>query len=56
MTIGAGALALALWNRPTVGAVVLVLVLVLVVLAITAVLAAAGPAPDAADEPGPAVT
>lgn len=56
VTIGAGALALALWNRPTVGAVVLVLVLVLVVLAITAVLAAAGPAPDAADEPGPAVT
>lgn len=56
VTIGAGALALVLWNRPTVGAVVLVLVLVLVVLAITAVLAAAGPAPDAAAEPGPAVT
>jgi len=56
VTIGAGALALVLWNRPTVGAVVLVLVLVLVALAIAAVLAAAGPAPDAADEPGHAVT
>ncbi|MFG2791930.1 hypothetical protein [Streptomyces sp. NPDC048419] len=56
LTIGAGALVLVLWNRPTVGAVVLVLVLVLVALAIAAVLAAAGPASDAADEPGHAVT
>ena len=55
VTIGAGALALVLWNRPTVGAVVLVLVLVLVALAIAAVLAAAGPGRDA-DEPEHAVT
>ncbi|MFE7168123.1 hypothetical protein [Streptomyces sp. NPDC057616] len=55
VTIGAGALALVLWNRPTVGAVVLVLVLVLVALAIAAVLSAAGPGRDA-DEPGHAVT
>ncbi|MFC8427056.1 hypothetical protein [Streptomyces sp. NPDC057253] len=55
VTIGAGALALVLWNRPTVGAVALVLVLVLVVLAVTAVLAAARPAPDTTDRPGHAV-
>ncbi|MFF4055932.1 hypothetical protein ACFYZ8_14350 [Streptomyces sp. NPDC001668] len=54
VTIGAGALALVLWNHPTVGAVVLVLVLVVVVLAVLAVLAAAQPAPDTADRPGPA--
>jgi hypothetical protein len=41
VTIGAGALALLLWNHPTVGVVALVLVLVLVVLTATAVLAAA---------------
>ncbi|MFF7277826.1 hypothetical protein [Streptomyces griseorubiginosus] len=52
VTIGAGALALVLWNHPTVGAVTLVLVLVLVVLAITAVLAAAQPPPDTGDRPG----
>lgn len=56
VTIGAGALALVLWNHPTVGAVALVVVLVLVALAIAAVLAAAGPASDAAEEPGHAVT
>ncbi|MFD8302436.1 hypothetical protein ACFV29_08780 [Streptomyces sp. NPDC059690] len=51
-SIGAGALALVLWNRPTVGAVALVVVLVLAVLSATAVLAAAGPPPDAAEPPG----
>ncbi|MGW4564419.1 hypothetical protein ACWEN3_19055 [Streptomyces sp. NPDC004561] len=51
VTIGAGALALLLWNYPTVGVVVLVLVLVLVVLAVTAVLAAATGA--SRDEPRP---
>ncbi|MFF8293112.1 hypothetical protein ACF068_28360 [Streptomyces sp. NPDC016309] len=45
VTIGAGALALLLWNGPTVGSVALVVALVLVVLAVLAVLAAAGPAP-----------
>ncbi|WP_210593484.1 hypothetical protein [Streptomyces sp. GESEQ-35] len=48
--IGAGALALLLWNRPTVAAVVLVLVLVLVVLAVMEVLAATGA--GAEGEPG----
>ncbi|MGW5972592.1 hypothetical protein [Streptomyces sp. NPDC055186] len=46
----AGALALVLWNRPTVGAVVLVLGVALAVLAVLAVLAAA--APPAHGEPG----
>ena len=47
IVLGAGALALLLWNRPTVGGVVLVAVLVVVVLAVVAVLAAAAdPAPD----------
>ncbi|WP_031165467.1 hypothetical protein [Streptomyces durhamensis] len=53
VTIGAGVLALVLWNRPTVGVVVLVLVLVLAVLTITAVLAAA--TGRTADEPHPSV-
>lgn len=53
IVIGAGALALVLWNHPTVGAVALVLVLVLVVLASIAVLAAAQPAPDTPDRPAP---
>ncbi|MFH9086341.1 hypothetical protein [Streptomyces sp. NPDC017673] len=54
VTIGAGALALVLWNHPTVGAVALVLLLVVVVLAVTAVLsAAAGPMPDRANRPVP---
>lgn len=49
VVLGAGALALLLWNRPTVGAVVLVAVLVAVVLALVAVAgAAADPAPDEA--------
>ncbi|MEV6839643.1 hypothetical protein AB0N17_34980 [Streptomyces sp. NPDC051133] len=52
VVIAAGALALVLWNHPTVGVVALVLCLVLVVLVVTAVLAAAtGPA--AADAPRP---
>ncbi|MFG2133281.1 hypothetical protein ACGFNV_36710 [Streptomyces sp. NPDC048751] len=56
VAIGAGALALLLWNRPTVGAVVLVLGLVLIALAVMAVLAAANPAPgEGAHEPGRAV-
>ncbi|MGJ5803798.1 hypothetical protein ACSCB1_32510 [Streptomyces europaeiscabiei] len=47
IVLGAGALALLLWNRPTVGAVVLVAVLVVVVLAAAAVFASAGdPASD----------
>ncbi|WP_200308138.1 hypothetical protein [Streptomyces adelaidensis] len=47
IVFGAGALALILWNHPTVGGVVLVAVLVLVALALVAVLAAAAdPAPD----------
>ncbi|MEU3985361.1 hypothetical protein AB0F77_35770 [Streptomyces sp. NPDC026672] len=52
--IGAGALALVLWNHPTVGAVVLVLGLVLLALVVVAVLAAAsGPrqTPAAAGRP-----
>ncbi|MFI2203400.1 hypothetical protein ACH47Z_22025 [Streptomyces sp. NPDC020192] len=50
VTIGAGALALVLWNHPTVGGVALVLLLVVAVLIVTAVLAAAtGPAPGRAD-------
>ncbi|MGW3725183.1 hypothetical protein [Streptomyces sp. NPDC000851] len=55
VVIGAGAVALVLWNHPTVGAVALVLGLVLVVLAVVAVLAAAAgpePAATAAGEPG----
>jgi hypothetical protein len=54
VVIGAGALALVLWNHPTVGAVALVLGVVLVVPAAAAVLAAAaGPAPaPAAGEAG----
>jgi hypothetical protein len=40
IVIGAGALALVLWNHPTVGAVVLVLALVLAALAVVAVLVA----------------
>lgn len=54
VTVGAGALALVLWNHPTVGAVTLVLVLVLAVSAVTAVLAAARPAPDTRDGSGAA--
>jgi hypothetical protein len=47
VVLGAGALALVLWNRPTVGTVVLVAVLVMAVLAVVAILAAAAdPAPD----------
>ncbi|WP_371582379.1 hypothetical protein [Streptomyces sp. NBC_01314] len=54
IVLGAGALALLLWNRPTVGGAVLVAVLVLVlvlvvvvvVLAVVAVLAAAADPPD----------
>ncbi|WP_030345965.1 hypothetical protein [Streptomyces sp. NRRL S-1022] len=55
-TIAAGALALVLWNHPTVGVVAVVLVLVVAVLAVTAVLAAATgrPAPPAG-EPHPSV-
>ncbi|MEU0407479.1 hypothetical protein ABZ307_06555 [Streptomyces griseorubiginosus] len=56
VTVGAGALALILWNRPTVGAVTLVLALVLVVLAITTVLAAARPGPDTTDRTPPDTT
>ncbi|MGC5561321.1 hypothetical protein ACPYPG_00580 [Streptomyces sp. FR-108] len=48
IVIGAGALALVLWNHPTVGAVVLVLALVLAALAVVAVLVAvAASAPPA---------
>ncbi|MDX2910936.1 hypothetical protein [Streptomyces griseiscabiei] len=47
VVLGAGALALILWNHPTVGVVVLVAVLVVVVLALVAVTAAAAePAPE----------
>ncbi|MGW2029420.1 hypothetical protein [Streptomyces argyrophylli] len=54
VTIGAGVLALVLWNHPTVGAVALVLLLVVVVLAVTAVLSAAtGPTTDRAERPVP---
>ncbi|MGW0882290.1 hypothetical protein [Streptomyces sp. NPDC002671] len=54
VTIGAGALALLLWNYPTVGVVAVVLIVVVAVLAVTAVLAAAtGPVADAADTPPP---
>ncbi|GGW42271.1 hypothetical protein GCM10010503_18320 [Streptomyces lucensis JCM 4490] len=54
VVIGGGALALLLWNYPTVGAVALVLVLVLVVLAVLAVLASAAGRPPrgAAGAPG----
>ncbi|MEU3844763.1 hypothetical protein AB0E88_32630 [Streptomyces sp. NPDC028635] len=58
VVIGLGALALLLWNYPTVGVVVLVVGLVVVVLAVLAVLAAATsrPAPEgpeaAAPDPG----
>ncbi|MZD18700.1 MULTISPECIES: hypothetical protein [Streptomyces] len=49
IVLGAGALALILWNHPTVGAVVLVAVLVVVVLALVAMVAAAAdPAPEEA--------
>ncbi|WP_328507830.1 hypothetical protein [Streptomyces sp. NBC_00391] len=53
VVLGAGALALVLRNRPTVGAAVLVAVLVMALLAVVAVLAAAAdpaaaPAPDEA--------
>ncbi|MCK9895749.1 hypothetical protein [Frankia sp. AgB32] len=49
IVIGAGALALALWNSPTPCSVALVLLLVLVMLAVLGVLAAAG-----TPQPGPA--
>ncbi|WP_081239033.1 hypothetical protein [Streptomyces viridosporus] len=52
VVIGAGALALVLWNHPTVGAVVLVLVLVLVVLAVVAVYAALASGPGAGEKRG----
>ncbi|MEU9954631.1 hypothetical protein [Streptomyces sp. NPDC050982] len=55
ITIRAGALALVLWNHPTVGAVALVLAVVLVVTALVAVLAAASATAPATDEPGRAV-
>ncbi len=55
ITIGAGVLALVLWNHPTVGAVALVLAVVLVVTALVAVLAAASAPAPATDEPGHAV-
>ncbi|MFD7135652.1 hypothetical protein [Streptomyces sp. NPDC059894] len=48
VTIGAGALALVLWNHPTIAVVVLVLVLVVVVLIVAALLAAAAPGRDTA--------
>ncbi|MGP4086948.1 hypothetical protein [Streptomyces sp. KR55] len=52
--IAAGALALVLWNHPTVGAVALVLGIALAVLIILAILAAAaGPAGRAADRAAP---
>ncbi|MGV9641379.1 hypothetical protein [Streptomyces sp. NPDC003514] len=50
IVIGAGALTLLLWNRPTVGVVALVVGLVVVVLALVAVVAATA-APRAADGP-----
>ncbi|MER6025826.1 hypothetical protein [Streptomyces sp. NPDC001851] len=53
VTIAAGALALVLWNHPTVGVVALVLVLVVAVLALTAALAAATGL--STDEPHPSV-
>ncbi|MFF9817736.1 hypothetical protein [Streptomyces sp. NPDC014006] len=53
--IGLGALALVLWNYPTVGVVVLVLVLVVVVLAVLSVLAAAAGRAGGTAEPGRAV-
>ncbi|EGX55415.1 putative integral membrane protein [Streptomyces zinciresistens K42] len=49
IVIGGGSLALLLWNRPTVGVVVLVVCLVLLVLAVLAVLAAAVPPRTAPD-------
>jgi VIT1/CCC1 family predicted Fe2+/Mn2+ transporter len=54
IAIALGALALVLWNHPTVGAVALVLLLVLAVLAIMTVLAAAAPASaaDPGSDPG----
>ncbi|MGW3943417.1 hypothetical protein [Streptomyces phaeochromogenes] len=52
ITIGAGALALVLWNHPTVGGVVLVLGLVLFALALVAVLAATAEPSPADVEPG----
>ncbi|MFJ4355848.1 hypothetical protein ACIP25_06075 [Streptomyces massasporeus] len=48
VVMAAGALALVLWNHPTVGAVALVLGIAVAVLIILAVLAAAGPADRAA--------
>jgi hypothetical protein len=47
LVIGAGALALVLWNHPTVGGVILVLGLVLAVLFAVRVAAAVAPAADA---------
>ncbi|MFF4699435.1 hypothetical protein [Streptomyces chattanoogensis] len=55
VVIGAGVLALFLWNYPTPGAVALVLGLVVLVMAVLGVLAAAGTTPaPAATGPGPA--
>jgi hypothetical protein len=51
VVIGGGALALILWNYPTVGAVVLVVGLVLLVLVLLAVLAAAAGQARAAAHP-----
>ncbi|QTD96647.1 hypothetical protein [Streptomyces cyanogenus] len=51
VVIGCGALVLVLWNRPTVGAVLLVVVLVVVVVAVLGVLAAAA-RPETAAAPG----
>ncbi|MFF7379376.1 hypothetical protein ACFY96_29585 [Streptomyces massasporeus] len=50
VVLAAGALALVLWNHPTVGAVALVLGIALAVLIVLAVLAAAGPAERAAGQ------
>jgi hypothetical protein len=56
LVIGAGSLALVLWNHPTVGGVVLVLGLVLAVLFAVRVAASAGPpaaeAPSGLTRPG----
>lgn len=52
VVIGLGALALVLWNYPTVGAVALVVGLVVVVLVLLGVLAAAAGRDGAAAEPG----
>jgi hypothetical protein len=57
VVLALGALALVLWNHPTVGAVALVAGLVVVVLLVLAVLASAtgGRAGGTAADPGPAV-